>query len=92
MSWNSIMRKLMIAVTALTLGSMAAIGQHTTATVNGTVTDSSGSVVPGASVVLTNVDTRVAARAASNGSGYFAFVDVTPGRYAMTVTMRGSRK
>ena len=92
MGWNTIVRKLMIAVTVLALETTAALGQHTTATVNGTITDSSGSVVPGAIVVLANVDTGVAARAASNGSGYFAFVDVTPGRYTMTVTMRGFKK
>jgi Carboxypeptidase regulatory-like domain len=75
------------AVIAVSLAfALPLLGQHATATVNGTITDSSGSLIPGASVVLTNVDTNVIARAKTNGSGYFAFVDVSPGQYAMTVT------
>ena len=78
--------RLCIGIAATVAFALPALGQHATASVNGTITDSSGSLVPGASVVLTNVDTNVAARAKTNGSGYFAFVDVAPGQYTMTVT------
>ena len=72
--------------------SLPAIGQNATAGVNGTITDPSGSVIPGAVVTLTNVETNVVARAKTNASGYFAFVDVTPGEYTMTVTSAGFKK
>lgn len=78
-------RALVIALTALALAT-AAFAQNATGTVNGTITDPSGRVVRGAEVTLTNIETNVAARAKTNGSGYFAFVGVTPGQYTMTVT------
>ena len=74
----------------LTVGlSLPATAQHTSAGVDGTVTDPTGSALPDAQVVLTNVDTNVAARAKTNKSGYYAFVNVNPGRYTMTISKQG---
>ena len=81
-----------ILALAATVIPFSALGQHATASVNGTVTDSTGSVIPGAVVTLTNTETNVTARAATNGSGYFAFVDVTPGQYRMTIAKQGFKK
>jgi hypothetical protein len=66
--------------------------QQSTAGVNGTITDSAGAVIPGAEITLRNVDTNVSARSTSNGGGYFAFVDLTPGQYEMIVSRSGFRK
>ena len=77
---------------ALLLGvglSLPMAAQHTSAGVDGTVTDATGSVLPDAAVVLTNVDTNVSAHATTNKSGYFAFVNVNPGQYKMTITKQG---
>jgi len=63
--------------------------QHTSAGVDGTITDATGSILPDAEVVLTNVDTNVAARTKTNKSGYFAFVNVNPGQYKMTIAKQG---
>lgn len=63
--------------------------QHTSAGVDGTVTDATGSMLPDAHVVLTNVETNVSARATTNKSGYFAFVNVNPGQYKMAITKQG---
>ena len=83
--------KWLLAFTA-TLIPLSALGQHATASINGTVTDTTGSVVPGAAIVLTNTDTNVTERSVSNNSGYFAFVDVTPGSYRMVVSKQGFKK
>jgi len=66
-----------------------AFSQQSTGEVHGTITDSTGKSLAAAAVRLTNVDTGVSRSTSTNGSGYFAFVDVTPGQYTMTVTMQG---
>src|ERR1700740_2040360 len=85
-------RKLLSAVlaTVLTAGlGLPIAAQHTSAGVDGTVTDATGSVLPDAEVALTNVDTNVAAHAKTNKSGYFAFVNVNPGSYTMMTSKPG---
>lgn len=77
-------RIFLFVAAVLALGS-AAFAQQASGAINGTVTDTSGSVIPGASITLTNVATGVVTQSASNGSGFFTFVNLTPGRYVMTV-------
>ncbi|HEY4355086.1 MAG TPA: TonB-dependent receptor [Acidobacteriaceae bacterium] len=60
--------------------------QSSSAAVTGTVTDASGAKLPGAKLVLTNVDTNVARSTVSNGSGGYSFVEVPPARYTLTIT------
>jgi outer membrane receptor protein involved in Fe transport len=57
--------------------------------VNGTVTDSQGGVLPGATVTLTNEATEIAAVRHTNENGYFVFVNVRPGAYVLTVELTG---
>ena len=63
--------------------------QLSTASVNGTVRDATGAVIPGAEVTLTDSATGTKRTTASNGSGSYAFVDVAPGDYTLTVTKQG---
>lgn len=58
----------MAAITALTLGA-SAYSQHTTASVNGTITDTSGGVIPGADVTLTDIETNVVAHTTTTAAG-----------------------
>jgi hypothetical protein len=56
----------------------------------GNVTDSSGAVVPGATVtVVGNSDTR---KATTNGTGHWEIFDLTPGPYTITVEREGFSK
>ena len=55
----------------------------------GTVTDSAGAVLPGASVVAVNLGTSDTYEAATNSEGYYHIQFVRPGRYEITVTMQG---
>ena len=62
---------------------------QTTATITGTVLDTSGAVIPNAQVTLTNeasADVRVVA---SNGDGNFVFPSLIPGSYTVTVELKG---
>src|SRR5580765_5165617 len=82
-------------VGALTLGaaflalSTAAFAQSsTTATIRGTVQDSSGGVLPGATITLTNSGTKAAATTVSDDRGGYLFV-VFPGTYTIKVELSG---
>ena len=55
----------------------------------GTVTDSGGSVVPGAQVVAVNAGTKDTYEVTTNGEGYYNIQFAKPGRYEITVTMSG---
>ncbi len=56
---------------------------------NGVVSDQTGAALPAAQVVLTNVATSVARTTASNASGTYLFLDVTPGVYTLRVEKSG---
>ena len=61
----------------------------TSGTVLGTVTDSTGGVLAGASVTLLNTATNNSRTQATNGSGGYVFPDVTPGSYTLSITAKG---
>lgn len=65
------------------------LAQQTTATVTGQVRDSSGSVVPGAQVVITNTETAINNTVTSGASGDFVISLLRPGRYSLSVTAPG---
>jgi hypothetical protein len=67
----------------------AATAQTSMGAVNGTVTDSAGAVVPGATVTLVNEATGIRSGRQTNTSGHFVFVDVRPGTYVLTVELSG---
>ena len=81
-----------IAVFAFLLAPIAVQAQIAASEVLGTVTDASGSPVPKAQVTLTNLETGVGAKAATNGSGGYDFFDVHIGRYTVTVEATGFSK
>jgi hypothetical protein len=63
--------------------------QFETATVVGTVRDSSGAVVPEAKVTLTNTQTGVSAERQSDANGNFEFFTVRIGTYVITAEKSG---
>ncbi|MGH9625943.1 MAG: carboxypeptidase-like regulatory domain-containing protein, partial [Bryobacteraceae bacterium] len=64
-------------------------GQQAAASINGTVRDSSGAVIPGASVTLTSTSTNVSRNSTTNSAGNYGFVNVLPGPYAISVKKTG---
>lgn len=62
---------------------------NTTATISGTVTDSSGAVVPGAAVTILNEQTKVQTATESTGSGTYVVSNLPVGAYTVTVTKTG---
>jgi hypothetical protein len=60
-----------------------------TGTVVGVVTDQTGAVIPGATIVLTDVSTKAARTTTANMTGQYVFVSVAPGNYTVSATMAG---
>src|SRR5881409_3841526 len=60
-----------------------------TATLNGVVRDSSGAVIPQATVTLHNTNTGTDREGLTNDSGLYVFVSVPPGEYVLKVTKDG---
>ena len=73
-------------------GSHALFAQAVTATILGTVTDSSGAVVPDAKVTATEKTTNVDTVRQTNSSGNFEFPNLAPGTYVVTVQRAGFAK
>ncbi|MDQ3648892.1 MAG: TonB-dependent receptor [Acidobacteriota bacterium] len=63
--------------------------QGTTATLSGTVVDSSGSAVTEVSLTVTNENTRLQRETTSGSEGYFAVPLLPPGRYIVTAKRQG---
>src|SRR5271166_4444031 len=55
----------------------------------GTVTDSTGAVVPGAEVKVTNPETGAVRTAVTNSRGEFAVTQLLPATYTLTITAQG---
>jgi len=66
--------------------------QNATGSVTGTVTDSTGGVIQGATIKLSNQSTKVASEKTTTSSGTFVFVNVLPGTYVLTVEKNGFKK
>jgi hypothetical protein len=66
-----------------------ASAQEFRGSITGKVTDPNGAVVPGASVVLKNVETNTTATVVTNAEGGFDFPLVQPGKYTLTITAQG---
>jgi hypothetical protein len=70
-----------------------ALGQQDArGTVVGRVVDSTGAVIPGAEVRVTNVATGVAASAQTNESGLYAAPYLIPGTYTVTAELTGFKR
>jgi len=69
--------------------SLSLHGQSTYGTVDGTVTDSTGAVVAGAQVTLTNVGTQEKHTETTGDAGLYTFVNVEPGQYRLDIEKSG---
>jgi len=63
--------------------------QRITATLGGTVRDTSAAAIPNATVSVTNVGTRVTAKVPTNGEGLFNVPNLPPGPYTVNVDAPG---
>ena len=84
---NSLLRGLFPALAATALAAAAATAQTRTGTVEGTILDGTGQVLPGVSVTLTGeAGSEVAV---SSGTGTYRFLAVSPGIYSLRFELGG---
>ena len=57
--------------------------------IEGTITDPGGSIVPGATVTVTNVATGVETSRQTNEAGVYVIPGLSPGEYKVVVTLKG---
>jgi len=79
-----------VASSALALA--LCMAQDPRGSITGTVNDQQGAVIPSATVVVTNTETNVANRTATNQTGYFEVIFLNPGMYAISVEAPGFRR
>ena len=82
----------MYALLLLWLACALAYAQAVTATLLGTISDTSGAVISAARVTITESATGVSHTGQSNGSGNYVFPNVPPGRYQVAVEVTGFKK
>src|SRR5258707_8796173 len=81
----------LVVLFAMLLFSAAALAQ-TTATIVGTVTDSSGAVVPSVSITVTAKDTGLTRKATTNQSGNYVVTFLPVGQYSVTAEVTGFKR
>lgn len=65
--------------------------QTPSASVVGRVTDSTGAVIPGVAIKITNLDTNISQKGTSNEVGEYTIPYLNPGRYSLEATNAGFR-
>ena len=82
------MRLVIRLLTAGTLMAALALGQ-TSGTIQGTVTDDSGAVIPGAQVLVSSLDTGAESSVSTNEVGFFTIPGLNQGLYSVSCASDG---
>lgn len=80
-----------LAALSVIVFSSVACGQAVRGSLLGTVTDSSGAVVPNAKVPITEMNTGISRSSQTNDSGNYMFPALEPGEFRVTVEQTGFR-
>jgi hypothetical protein len=70
---------------------VSASAQISTAQLDGKVTDTSGAVVPGATVTMTQAETGAVRSVVTDGEGAYLLSNLAPGPYRLEVSLQGFR-
>src|SRR3974390_3241367 len=77
---------------ALLCAAVSCLGQESRGSITGKVMDPTDALIPGASVVVTNVGTGVPPRLSTNQSGYYEVNFLIPGSYSVEASSAGFKK
>jgi hypothetical protein len=88
--WRTL-RVVVLAGVAALATSVPVHAQDARGSISGRVTDSSGGVLPGATVTVVNVDTNTTTTAITTDQGRYAVLYLLPGTYKITATLDGFR-
>ena len=81
-----------LASLLLSTAAFAQLAQASSATLNGVVSDPGGSGIPGAQLLIRNIDTNMKQVAESDGTGLYSVSQLPSGRYTVAVQKDGFRK
>lgn len=82
---NKTLQRIISVVSVFMLATVIAFGQNTTGSIEGTVKDANGAVVPGASVTVSGVSVGFNQTLTTNSDGFYRIDRVPSGSYKVTV-------
>src|SRR5258708_7312104 len=59
--------------------------------IQGTITDTTGAIVPGAAISISAADTGSMKKVTTDASGFYSVGPLNPGNYTVTVSLQGFR-
>jgi hypothetical protein len=89
------MKKILTLVALLFITALAGYGQATSVnggSIQGSITDPSGAVVPEANVTITDTDTGTVKAVTTDSAGFYSVGPLIPGNYTVSVTKAGFEK
>ena len=89
------MKKLFGLVLVLFATVVLGLGQSTSVnggSISGTITDSTGAILPGASITITSVDTGSVQVLTTDSAGFYSDGPLNPGSYTVTITAAGFQR
>jgi hypothetical protein len=92
MKWSTIKLGLPVLLMILLLSGTVVWGQLGTSTIRGTITDSSGAALPGATVTITNLQTNLSRTLKTGSAGGYSFESIPPGDYKVEIEAKDFRK
>jgi hypothetical protein len=88
---NRFLRDVSLGALALLLTAATAWAQLSTAELSGRVTDTSGAVLPGVTVTMTQTDTQATRTAVTDADGTYVIANLPTGPYRLEVSLQGFR-
>lgn len=88
--WNIRILAFVIAL-GMAMDCSSVLAQSGAGSIQGTITDSTGAMIPGASIHVVNQATSVAADTKSNGAGFYQVPGLFTGTYTVTFTAPGMK-
>jgi hypothetical protein len=86
------MPRLFILIALLSAAAAPLAAQTLYGSIVGVVRDAQGSVIPGATVTIVNVETNLTREAVTDAQGAYNFINVLAGRYDVKVALQGFRE
>src|SRR2546425_11948343 len=85
-------KRVLLCVSGIFLLSALLPAQTGVAELQGTISDASGALIPGAPVALEHIQTGNKFQTTGNEAGFFVFPSLQPGEYRLTVNFAGMDK
>ncbi len=87
--WQLLSRGVVLLLLSVLVSAEFARAQNVNGAFHGTITDSTGAVIPGASVVVKNLGTGATRAIECDASGFYAITQIPPAHYSVTVSKAG---